>query len=93
MRLTLATLLILFAYPVMSQPTCAPHAKVMEHLGQKYGEAIVAQGIDARGALVEVTASEDGGWTIIVTAPSGVSCVVATGKAWETVSPVKGEQS
>ena len=55
-------------------------------LNQKYSEAPSAVGVQANGHLVEVFASNDGtSWTIVVTRPDGVSCIVAVGENWETV--------
>jgi len=35
------------------------------------------------GSVLEVLASKTGSWTILVTQPSGLLCVVASGEAWE----------
>ncbi len=43
----------------------------------------VAMGLVSNGSINEVLASKDGSWTIIVTRPDGMSCVVAAGEAWE----------
>ena len=43
----------------------------------------MAVGVTNKGALVEVLTSADGGtWTIIVTTPQGMSCLVAAGEGW-----------
>ena len=40
-------------------------------------------------AMVEVFASEEtGSWTILVTMPTGVTCLVASGEAFEEVAEV-----
>tara|TARA_Y100000031_G_C8177535_1_gene364822 strand:+ start:176 stop:370 length:195 start_codon:yes stop_codon:yes gene_type:complete len=39
------------------------------------------------GAVLEVLASKGGTWTILVTQPNGTSCVVATGEAWQGLTP------
>ena len=49
-------------------------------------------GLTESGAVLEVLASTVGSWTILITRPDGVSCVVTSGEAWDTVPlPVKGE--
>ena len=64
-------------------PQCNTRASVLALLAGKYGEAPVAVGIANGGGLVEVLASPDGeSWTIIVTSPQGVSCLVAAGHGW-----------
>ena len=40
-------------------------------------------GLVSNGSILEVLASKDGSWTISVTRPDGMSCVVAAGEAWE----------
>ena len=43
-------------------------------------------GLASSGGVVEVVASEDGtSWSIIVTLPGGVTCLVASGEDWETI--------
>ncbi len=37
------------------------------------------------GALVEVMVSPSGGWTILLTHPKRLTCVVATGDSWESL--------
>ena len=44
-------------------------------------------GLAADGSVVEVLAATSGSWTILVTKPTGVSCVVASGEAWDHVPP------
>ena len=67
-------------------PACHSHADLAAMLNRKYAEAPSAVGVQANGHLVEVFASNDGtSWTIVVTRPDGVSCIVAVGENWETV--------
>jgi hypothetical protein len=62
---------------------CRDRADVLKHLGAKYKEAPVAVGVTSTGGLIEVLSSgEDGTWTIIVTAPTGLSCLMAAGEGW-----------
>ena len=46
-------------------------------------------GLTANGGLLEVVASKDGSWTIIVTTPNGMSCGVASGMSWENTAEAK----
>ena len=65
---------------------CAPRDLVLKALGEKLQQVPVAMGLDRGGTVLEVLASADGEtWTLIVTQPSGVSCVGATGTHWELV--------
>ena len=66
---------------------CAPRAKVLARLSDEFGETRQSVGLGSNKVLVETFASaETGTWTITVTMPSGVTCLVASGKAFETAS-------
>ena len=65
---------------------CDERAKVIGHLAKKYQEAPVAIGVTSSGGLVEVLSSGDGTtWTIIVSNPNGVSCLIAAGEGWRAI--------
>ena len=70
-----------------AQPrTCADHGEALAHLLKKYSEAPVAMGLASNGGVLEVLSSKTGtSWTIIVTMPNGVSCMLATGVDWESL--------
>lgn len=76
---------------------CAPRDAVVERLADRYGETRQSIGLGANNAMVEVFASEETGtWTITVTSPSGVSCLVASGQAYETIAealPAPGDDA
>lgn len=68
---------------------CAPRAAVVERLASQYGETRKSMGLGANNAVVEVYASEDTGtWTITVTMTSGITCLVASGLAFEQLADV-----
>ena len=46
-------------------------------------------GLMTDGRIIEVLASEQGSWTMIVTKPSGESCGLASGDAWMKSPPAK----
>ncbi len=48
-----------------------------------YQEEIVAFGPTNNGSLIEVLGNSET-WTLIVTMPNDISCIVATGEAWRT---------
>ncbi len=71
---------------------CGNRDTIHERLAQKYDEAPVIRALSGTGNLVEMLASPDGTWTMIVTRPGGPSCVVSTGDMWQpvqTISSVK----
>ena len=83
---------VLWSVPVQAQQQqlpCANRADFLDHLSDNYKEAPVAMGLTANGGLLEVVASADGSWTIIVTMPNGMSCGVASGMSWESTAEMK----
>nr|WP_092079968.1 hypothetical protein [Poseidonocella sedimentorum] len=73
---------------------CAPRETVVKRLADKYGETRQSLGLGANNTVIEVFASpETGSWTITSTAATGVTCLVASGQAFEAVMdalPVAG---
>jgi len=66
---------------------CADRALVLERLATAYGESRQSIGLGADNSVIEVFAStETGTWTITVTLPSGQTCLVASGQAFEVLS-------
>jgi hypothetical protein len=75
--------------PAFSQPAgnCAMRQNVIDRLASAYGETRQSIGLGANNQVVEVFASpETGTWTITVTNPSGLTCLVASGQAFEDVA-------
>jgi hypothetical protein len=80
------------ASPAEAGPDCSPRARVLDHLASKYREAPVAIGVTSGGGLLEVLSSGDGlTWTIIVTTPQGMSCLMAAGEGWRPVEAILAE--
>ncbi len=74
------------AAPPMS---CSPRTDVLSQLAQKFKEAPVAVGMANNGGLLEVLTNGNGAtWTIIITMPNGVSCLVAAGEDWQPMEHV-----
>lgn len=69
----------------LAQPrNCADRESVVERLAEGYGESRQSIGIGANNSVVEVFAStETGTWTITVTMPNGMTCLVASGQSFE----------
>ncbi len=80
--------------PALAQvpAACADRAVALAHLTVKYGEAPVAVGLASNGGFVEVLVGPDGAtWSILITMPNGVTCLIAAGENWEAVKSVPGE--
>ncbi|MEO1139761.1 MAG: hypothetical protein AAFW87_09915 [Pseudomonadota bacterium] len=68
---------------------CAPREAVVDRLASKYGESRQSMGLGANNAVIEVFASQETGtWTITVTSVHGVTCLVASGQAFEAMADV-----
>src|SRR3546814_13805474 len=81
--LALSTVLTTAALPAAAQaPQCAPREAVLERLSSDYREEPVSIGVTATGSLLEVLASPEGSWTIIITVPGGPTCLVSSRKGW-----------
>lgn len=78
------TLTAVIATPAAAQqgPQCAARDAVLERLSSTYHEEPVSLGITATGSLLEVLASPEGSWTIIITVPGGPTCLVSSGEGW-----------
>jgi len=66
-----------------AEPQCDRRDNVLKLLSKKYKENPVAVGVTNNGGLVEVLSANEGStWSIIVTTPKGMSCLVAAGEGW-----------
>ncbi len=93
MERILCAIALLPGLALADTPPCAPHDKVAEALQAQYGEAAHAMGLAQDNTVMELYAApQTGTWTLTATLPNGLTCLVATGKAFEEVKPtqVKG---
>ena len=83
---------MLWSFPTAGQRICDERDNVLAHLAKKYQEQPIALGVTNTGGLVEVlTDGKGGSWTIIVTTPQGMSCLVAAGEGWRSMQQVAVE--
>ena len=83
----LATLAVLPGLPALAAGQCAARDKVVKTLADRYGETRQSVGLAPNSAMMEVYASsETGTWTIVVTMPNGLTCLVASGENFELVA-------
>jgi hypothetical protein len=86
--IAIAMMLVIWATatPAAAQNVCTSRTEVAKQLAGDHSETPVAAGLAASGEVVEVFSSNDGAtWTIVLTRPGGISCLVATGEAWMNV--------
>jgi hypothetical protein len=79
---------LMTAAPVAAQGrNCAPREVVIARLAEKYGESRQAIGMGQQGMVMETFASaESGSWTITVTMPTGMTCLMASGQSFEALA-------
>lgn len=66
---------------------CAPHDAIVARLAAGYSETRQMMAINGANGLLEVFASsETGTWTITLTKPGGMTCIVAAGEHYQYVA-------
>jgi len=68
-----------------AQAACGEYTDIVNKLNQKYSEKPISMGLGNNGAMIEVFASTKGTFTIVITRPNGISCLVAAGESWENI--------
>ncbi len=75
------------ALPVQAHTICAPRGNVVERLEGRYSEVPGSRGVLQGGEVIEVFVSPEGSFTVIITRPDGISCVLAAGEDWQELAP------
>lgn len=87
MRPWIAALAACMPLPALAQPQCAPREDVVALLSQQHGESVHSIAIEGQGGIVEMWANaETGTWTLTLTRPDGITCLVGHGHSFEAVS-------
>ncbi len=85
-------LLLQTAVTVKAQPVCMPHDEFRVELHRNFSETPVAIAIASNGSLIELYAKRDkSSWTLVMTRPSGLSCVLVAGEEWNEL-PTREEE-
>ncbi len=75
-----------FAQAQMVQPVqmaCGARDSFLAQLDAKYGETRRSMGL-SDNSVVELFANEaTGSWTILITSPQGIACILAAGEAFQ----------
>lgn len=69
--------------PAPPERPCAERAHVAGKLRETFGERMVGSGLTESGMLFELYVGPAGTWTLLATAPTGISCLVGAGESWE----------
>ena len=87
LSLGIGAILLTTQYAYSQTRNCAKREAVVSRLAQAYGEVRHSMGLGANNAVIEVFASDETGtWTITVTTTDGMTCLVASGQAYEELA-------
>ncbi|MGY6632272.1 MAG: hypothetical protein ACXIU8_00795 [Alkalilacustris sp.] len=82
----LAAAQLVAASPAAAQsgPRCAPRPQVLDMIEGRNGETRRAIGLTSGASVMELYASDNSGrWTLVLTMPSGLSCLIGAGTGFE----------
>lgn len=64
--------------------TCLPRDALVTQLETRYREHLTGGGMQSSAQLIEIWSSaETGSFTVFITRPNGISCIIATGLHWQ----------
>jgi hypothetical protein len=72
-----------------AQTACGDHDQIVTALGNKYKESPRAYGLVGQSYLLELFTSKEGSWTMLMSPPHGLTCILASGLSWEELPPDK----
>lgn len=87
-----AALLSALTLPATAQQVyCDERPAVIDYLSTQFDEQPLAIGLANNGGVIEILASRArDSWTLIITQPNGMSCLIAAGENWEALPPTVG---
>lgn len=92
----LGLVLLTLAAATVARPAtaaaCGERASLLAQLDRKFAEKPQAIGLSADGGVLEILASTNGSWTILITYPKRPTCVIATGQGFENVGLITAGQ-
>lgn len=65
---------------------CDPYEITKSGLASKYGETRAGAGM-MDGYIIELWLSPDGSFSVLLTTPQGLSCLIGSGNEWQAVPP------
>lgn len=91
MKWILVGLFLVVAAPAFAQGgrVCGEREDFLKQLEEKHQEVVRYIAVSGTGALMEWTISPNGEWSMLVTIPSGPTCIVAYGSGWQERKPFK----
>lgn len=91
----LALALALIAAPAVAQTiACGPYDQLTHFLDTKQGQTPQSLALEQSGNLIETWADlASGSWTLVMIAPDGTACIIATGPLFQLAEVKAGEPS
>ena len=79
-----AVVLAALALPTQAHsPLCLPREILIAELALFFGERL--EHVGSQGdSMVEIWVSDNGGFTVLITRPDGLSCMIASGENWRS---------
>jgi hypothetical protein len=74
-----------------AQTVCGERSKFVNKLKDSYSEKQISLGLASNGSMIEIFASDNGTFSIVITQPGGPSCLVAAGNSWQSAPLQKAE--
>lgn len=65
---------------------CGKRDVITITLAERYGESRRAIGLAQNGVVMELYAAQSGSWTITITRPDGITCLVAAGDNFQSLA-------
>jgi hypothetical protein len=82
---TFATISLVNIGHAAAAPQCGNHDKIVDVLKNKFKETRHVMGVVNSHAVMEIFKAPQGSWTMVITDTKGISCIVASGEAWQDV--------
>ncbi len=73
------------------RPVCGQRSTFVSQLKDRFAEKPVSVGLASNGVIVEVFAANSGSFSILVTRPEGISCLVTSGENWQDLPTRKAD--
>ena len=70
---------------------CFERPAAVKRLAEKFDEHPVWAGLTNRGHMMELFASGNGTWTLLVSPGNGLTCMVAAGEGWRPIDKPEHE--
>ena len=90
LKLTAATAVSVFVVTILATnpvnaatDLCTKRASMVKALANKYEEQRRGIGVASKSGVMEFYVSHKGTWTMLMTMPNGMSCIMAAGRDWE----------